>query len=434
MRYRGCKGVDVMKCNKCNHILPDDSEFCQYCGEIIEIEKETAEKEIIKEDESLQIEIPKTIIKEKAKGQELSKVEKGYKYLELKQWKKASELFELSIVDDENVALAYTGKLLAKFKLSDIESLTSKSKNLNKYDDFKLAKKYADEEYEKSLEHIAEICNNKLKRCYFRLAVTFASVVLVCVLTILVFIPFGRYFWYSSLLSDTKIEKAVDSYKNSDFLEYVDLNKGLFYEKGIELLGNKDYKNAETCFGAINKYKDSKNYYNYCRAQKLLANGELESYDYFKKCGDFLDSQQILETNKYFKLVEKLQGEWYYPGITFEQERKEMIESGNYYEDPDDRGHFYFKENFSSYQEFLNFKEGGNDSSGVFEFDPRRMGVSAKAEAPETILISGGKNLRIVEDSIVYKSGSREIRIIDNNTITILSVNLGGFIEFTRQK
>ena len=40
------KGELKMDCLKCNHILPDDSEFCQYCGEKVEKETENITEQI----------------------------------------------------------------------------------------------------------------------------------------------------------------------------------------------------------------------------------------------------------------------------------------------------------------------------------------------------------------------------------------------------
>lgn len=37
MRCAGSEGVIQMKCPKCGYILPQDSEFCQYCGEKLAI-------------------------------------------------------------------------------------------------------------------------------------------------------------------------------------------------------------------------------------------------------------------------------------------------------------------------------------------------------------------------------------------------------------
>ncbi len=120
---------------KCNKELPVGSDFCQYCGNQIEKEITVQEEFEIPKNEFADREENKKILKN-----EYSKVDKGYKLLELKRWRKATELFESSIVSNQNVSKAYIGKLLAKFKLSDLESLASKSKNLNKYYDFKLAK------------------------------------------------------------------------------------------------------------------------------------------------------------------------------------------------------------------------------------------------------------------------------------------------------
>ena len=82
------------------------------------------------------------------------------------------------------------------------------------------------------------------------------------------------------------------------------------YKDGVSLVEAKDYINAEEYFRLAENYADSKKYHIYCKAQNLLAKDDLESYNYFTKCKDFLDSKNILETNEYFVLVNKLQGKW----------------------------------------------------------------------------------------------------------------------------
>ena len=42
-----------MVCNKCNHKLPDDSEFCQYCGAKIEPITDEVDSSVVAPDEAL---------------------------------------------------------------------------------------------------------------------------------------------------------------------------------------------------------------------------------------------------------------------------------------------------------------------------------------------------------------------------------------------
>ncbi len=369
-----------MICDKCKKEIPDDSEFCAFCGSVVEI-------------------VP-------AVNTEITETDKGYKYLEMKKWKQAKEMFQTSIVNNENVSKAYMGNLLAKLKISDLIKLSQKSKNLYKYDDFKLALKYADENYKNKLDGIADICKNKSKKRNLKLTICSSVAVLACVLTLFIFIPFGRYFWYSSLLSDNNAQKAVASFANSKLFEYDALNKNLFYKKGVEFVENKHYKNGELCFEKIDKYKDSNNYYNYCKAQNLLAGNDLESYDYFKKCGEFLDSEQILKTNKYFKMVDKLQGEWYHPpGKSIAQQKREARESGKYYEVD---GAFYPKSAYKSYSELieaLNGKYGGITTMAYY------------IDNAETIQIKGGNKLNISNGIIEYKD--EPVVFVSDNIVKI---------------
>ncbi len=298
-----------MICKQCNNNVPNDSEYCPFCGNFVE--------------------------KEITQANNISDVEKGYTYLELKEWKKAKEIFDFAIVNNDNKARAYIGRLLAKLKLSDLIGLSSVNKTLTKFDDFKMAVKYADDNYKEQLKKYYSLVEDKInqkkvktkKRAIISL-ISSMSLIVLLVLTYFVFIPLGRFSYYQNLLSNEKIEKATKSYSDSKWFEFDEKAEELFYNKGVSLVESKDYKNAELCFDTTKNFKDSKNYYNYCKAQNLLAENDLESYNYFMNCKDFLNSKEILNKNEYFVLLNKLQGEWYHPEKSLEEIDLEMKKLG----------------------------------------------------------------------------------------------------------
>ena len=294
------RGV-FMICKNCNREIPNDSEYCSFCGNVAE----------------------SVISLNSALG-----LKKGYTYLELKQWNDAEQFFRAAIINDENTAEAYIGKMLARYKADSIENLAASGKKFISDDDFKLALKYADGEYAEYLKKCALSVAKKSKKITIIVSSICAFVMVVALLSYFVLIPLNRISNYENLLADGKVQKAVKSYHSSKWFEYDQKAKELFYESGLKLVEVKDYKNAEICFEITNGCTDNEKYLNYCKAQNLLANDDLESYNYFTELGDFLDSKEILNTNKYFVVINKLQGKWKYPETSLSVIDEHMINKG----------------------------------------------------------------------------------------------------------
>ncbi len=294
-----------MICKNCNKEIPNDSEYCSFCGNVTE-----------------------SVILHNETTDSTATLKKGYTYLELKQWDDAEQFFRTAIINEENVAEAYIGKMLARYKADNIESLAASGKKISGDDDFKLAVKYADDKYADYLKECALKSNSKTKKRKIIISSICACVAVIALLSYFVFIPLNRISNYKDLLADGNVQKAVKSYTNSKWFEYDSKAKDLFYENGLKFVESKDYKNAEICFEITNDYTDNEKYLNYCKAQNLLANNDLESYNYFTDLGDFLDSREILSTNKYFITINKLQGKWKYSETPLSVIDKYMVEQG----------------------------------------------------------------------------------------------------------
>ena len=368
-----------MICKNCNKEIPNNSGYCSFCGNVVQ----SAISAGISSDLS-----------------------KGYTYLELKQWKDAEQFFRNAIIDGDNKSEAYIGKMLAKYKTDSIENLAERAKKFSNDDDFKLAIKYADPEYADYLKEFALSGAKKSKKRSIIVSSICAFLVVIALLSYFVLIPLNRISNYENLLADGKVQEAVKSYNSSKWFEYDQKVKDLFYEKGLKLVEEKDYKNAEICFEVTNGYTNNEKYLNYCKAQNLLANDDLESYNYFTDLGDFLDSKEILNTNKYFVTISKLQGEWYYPGETDEEYKEKLRTSGDYYEV---NGEFYSKKEYNSYDEIVEYinKHGQG---------PTKVWLPGKMSS-NTIKINGIKEFKKIDEYITYDG--RKIEIIDDTHIKI---------------
>ena len=91
-------------------------------------------------------------------------LERGFLSLEYKEWKTADSIFEQVLNVDLHEARAYVGKLLAIRKLSTIDALAETTEPIDDDKNFKMALRFADDEYRKELESAVDKIKHNISR------------------------------------------------------------------------------------------------------------------------------------------------------------------------------------------------------------------------------------------------------------------------------
>lgn len=191
---------DKIICSNCKNELPQDSEFCQYCGSKISAERvdtvvlqsqiktiESTEKndistkivsEVVLEGNraidakeqplitgynatSLKNTHTNSILEHKNENHNENQnvdfvLKQAFINLKVKAWKKAIALFDSIIVQSPYCARAYIGKLMAELKFCDEEDLIYSPKSLTEDYSFNMALEVADNDYKNKLLQIAK--------------------------------------------------------------------------------------------------------------------------------------------------------------------------------------------------------------------------------------------------------------------------------------
>ena len=126
----------MIKCNTCANLIPNDSEFCPFCGnKVVHIAEEP-----LTQGESLLSIQPDVLIK------------RAFLFLEEGDFEKADNYIEAALNQEPENAQAYLAKLMMDLKISSIEELSTIGERFDDNINYKRALRYGDEELKEKLE------------------------------------------------------------------------------------------------------------------------------------------------------------------------------------------------------------------------------------------------------------------------------------------
>ena len=191
-------------------------------------------------------------------------LDRAFIHLEAKEWKKANRLFEETLKINPRLSDAYLGKCMIDLHIDKKEAIVQKGKSALNNKNFKLALRFADGSQKESLQSLFNKIKEDIKKrkAKNKKVISIISVILSCLITLssliyFVGIPYGRYLWYKSLLSDGEIVKATTSYNSSTWFEYKGKVEELFYIKGLKAIEENRLIDAENLLESIPEYKDT---------------------------------------------------------------------------------------------------------------------------------------------------------------------------------
>lgn len=147
--------MKMINCNKCSNAMPNDSDFCPFCGAKIEHSAvETNRNDIHMPADPTNIE---------------AVLKRAFIFLEDSLFEKADRYLEIVLDQDPENAKAYVGKLMVDLKINTQEELSTTEYDYSDNGNYKKAIKYGDDDL---IEELVKCLNQRKKRIDFEVKET----------------------------------------------------------------------------------------------------------------------------------------------------------------------------------------------------------------------------------------------------------------------
>lgn len=267
-----------MKCNNCNNLIPDDSEFCQYCGATL-----------LNKCPACGADLPEDSAFCKKCGQKLSISVK------IEQMSSGNTPSDSENADSSERTYKKAKKLMHGFKASNYEKAIELFSEIQEYKD-------AATLTDKCKEKIQELPKKRTARKKVIIITVAASIVIVSLslLTILFIVPEAKYSTAQEKLDNKEFDEAVTLFE--DLGQYKDSQDKILeakYAKADNFFNNKDYDNAIQSFKSIGDYKDSWDRAKECTYQSMKSLQNKKEYFQAIKLGEpiknYKDTSNLLD-------------------------------------------------------------------------------------------------------------------------------------------